>query len=246
MMKVALVLLFAAYAYGCGTPTYEPSVSRVVQGEDARPHSWPWVISLQYRSGSTYRHTCGGTLLAPNWVITAGHCIGRYTYRVVLGEYDIRKEEGEQVRAVERIIVHPGWNSNCPSCGNNIAMIKLASPAVLNDKVQPSCVPESGEIVPHNYPCYVTGWGRLYSNGPISSKLQQALLPVVSNSICNSDWWAGTIKTTMICAGGGIHCFCHGVTSFCSSFECSTLKRPTVFTRTSSFTQWISDTMLQY
>lgn len=46
---------------------------------------------------------------------------------------------------------------------NDIALIKLASPAVLNDKVQPSCVPESGEILPHNYPCYVTGWGRLYS-----------------------------------------------------------------------------------
>ncbi|GLD49478.1 proproteinase E-like protein [Lates japonicus] len=69
MMKVALVLLFVTYAYGCGTPTYEPSVNRVVNGEDARPYSWPWQISLQYLSGSTYRHTCGGTLLAPNWVL---------------------------------------------------------------------------------------------------------------------------------------------------------------------------------
>uniref|UniRef100_A0A3B4XVM4 Proproteinase E-like n=1 Tax=Seriola lalandi dorsalis TaxID=1841481 RepID=A0A3B4XVM4_SERLL len=241
-----------APAHGCGTPTYEPAVSRVVNGEDARPYSWPWQISLQYLSGSTYRHTF--------------HRLPR-TYRVVLGEYDLTKETGdEQIRAVERIVVHPRWDDNCLSCGNDVAMIKLASPVVLNDKVQPSCLPVSGEILPHNYPCYITGWGRLYSGGPIASKLQQALLPVVGHSVCSSSsWWGGTVKTTMICGGGDIRSGCHGdsggplncrggdgkwyvqgVTSFVSSRGCNTLMKPTVFTRTSSFTQWISDTMLQY
>ncbi|TKS74967.1 Chymotrypsin-like elastase family member 3B [Collichthys lucidus] len=244
MMKLGLVLLFAAYVHGCGTPTYEPSVSRVVNGVDARPYSWPWQISLQYLSGSTYRHTCGGTLLTPEWVMTAGHCIG----------------------SVERIVVHPHWDDNCLSCGNDIAMIKLASPVDLNDKVQPSCLPESGQIVPNNDPCYITGWGRLYSGGPIASKLQQALLPVVGHSICSrSDWWGSTVKTTMVCAGGDIRSGCHGdsggplncrggdgrwyvqgVTSFVSSRGCNTPLKPTVFTRTSSFTKWISDTLLQY
>ncbi|XP_073331996.1 proproteinase E-like [Pagrus major] len=267
MMKVGLVLLFAAYAYGCGTPTYAPSVSRVVNGEDARPYSWPWQISLQYLSGSTYRHTCGGTLLAPNWVMTAGHCIGSRTYRVVLGEYDLTKDESnEQIRSVEKIVVHPKWDDHCLSCGNDIAMIKLASPAILNNMVQPSCVPASGEIAPHNDPCYITGWGRLYSGGPIASKLQQALLPVVGHSVCTSSgWWGSYVKPTMICGGGDIRSGCHGdsggplncrggdgrwyvqgVTSFVSSLGCNTLQKPTVFTRTSSFTQWIADTMLQY
>ncbi|XP_022076037.1 proproteinase E-like [Acanthochromis polyacanthus] len=266
MMKVALVLLFAAHAYGCGRPTYTPSVSRVVNGEDARPYSWPWQISLQYLSGSTYRHTCGGTLLAPNWVLTAGHCIGSRTYRVVLGEYDLTvAENSEQYSAVEKIIVHPGWDNSCLSCGNDLALLKLAVPATLNDKVQPACTPPSEENLSHNYPCYVTGWGRLYTGGPIASKLQQALLPVVAHSVCStSDWWGSYVKTTMICAGGDIRSGCngdsggplnckgeggiwynHGVTSFVSSAGCNTLMKPTVFTRTASFTQWISDTMLQ-
>ena len=35
-------------------------------------------------------------------------------------------------------------------------------------------------------------------------KLQQALLPVVGNSVCRqSDWWGMVVKDTMICAGGG-------------------------------------------
>ncbi|XP_054458277.1 proproteinase E-like [Anoplopoma fimbria] len=267
MMKVALVLLLAAHAYGCGIPTYEPSVSRVVNGVDARPYSWPWQISLQYFSGYAYHHTCGGTLLAPNWVMTAGHCIGSRTYRVVMGEYDLTKEESnEQIRSVEKIVVHPKWDDNCLSCGNDIAMIKLAKPAVMNDKVQPSCVPESGEIAPHNYPCYITGWGRIYNGGPIASKLQQALLPVVSHEVCSSSsWWGSTVKPTMICGGGDTRSGCHGdsggplnckgrdgrwyvhgVTSFVSSRGCNTPMKPTAFTRTSSFTKWISDTMLQH
>lgn len=122
-------------------------------------------------------------------------CVSSRTYRVVLGEYDLTSDEGyEQIRSVEKIIVHPLWDDSCLSCGwvftfssvfyhrfkddhpcifwslmiffmcsNDIALIKLASPAVLNDKVQPSCVPKSGEILPHDYRCYVTGWGRIYS-----------------------------------------------------------------------------------
>ncbi|XP_076582941.1 chymotrypsin-like elastase family member 3B [Chaetodon auriga] len=267
MMKVAFVLLFAAYAYGCGTPSYQPLMSRVVNGEDARPYSWPWQISLQYLSSSVYFHNCGGTLLSPNWVLTAAHCIGHPTYRVVLGEHDLTKEEGyEQIRSVEKIVVHPNWNENCPTCGNDIAMIKLASPADLNDKVQPSCVPQSGEIPPNNDPCYITGWGKLHPYGPTASKLQQALLPVVGHDICSRrDWWGSSVRTTMVCAGGDIRSGCNqdsggplnckgadgkwyvqGITSFGKVPECNTIKKPTVFTRTSSFTDWIADTMLQY
>ncbi|KAM6938676.1 chymotrypsin-like elastase family member 3B [Lycodopsis pacificus] len=261
MLTLALVLLLAACAHGCGTPTYEPSVSRVVNGKDARPYSWPWQISLQYLSGSTYHHTCGGTLLAPNWVMTAGHCIGSHTYRVVMGEYDLTKEESyEQIRSVEKMVVHPRWKDNCVSCGNDIAMIKLASPVVLNDKVQPSCVPVSGEVAPHDDPCYITGWGRIDSGGPIASKLQQALLPVVGHSVCSSSgWWGNNVKPTMICggchgdSGGPLNCrggdgrwYVQGVNSFVASGKCNADRKPTVFTRTSSFTEWISDTMLQH
>ncbi|XP_040896119.1 proproteinase E-like [Toxotes jaculatrix] len=267
MMELILVLLFAAHAYGCGISAYDPDRNRVVNGVDARRYSWPWQVSLQYRSGFTYRHTCGGTLLSVDWVLTAAHCIGSRTYYVVAAEYDLEMKDGfEQIIPVGKVIVHPQWDASCLSCGNDIAMIKLASPARLSEKVMLACLPKSGEIVPHDHPCYITGWGRLYTGGPIASKLQQALLPVVEHSVCSSSsWWGSTVKLTMICAGGDIRSGCHGdsggplmcrgvdrkwyvqgVTSFVSSLGCNTLKKPTVFTRTSSFSKWIHDTMMQH
>uniref|UniRef100_A0A8C4PDN3 Chymotrypsin-like elastase family member 2A n=1 Tax=Dromaius novaehollandiae TaxID=8790 RepID=A0A8C4PDN3_DRONO len=105
------VLTLATTALGCGVPAYPPAVSRVVGGENARPYSWPWQASLQYSSSGNWYHTCGGTLIASNWVMTAAHCIR--TYRVLLGKYNLGiEEEGSIAAQPEKIIVHEKWNSN--------------------------------------------------------------------------------------------------------------------------------------
>ena len=63
-----------------------PAFSRVVNGQDASPHSWPWQISLSKRGG----HICGGSLIRSNWIVTAAHCVNRdptpSTYTVVVGK----------------------------------------------------------------------------------------------------------------------------------------------------------------
>ncbi|KAM4703216.1 chymotrypsin-like elastase family member 3B [Rhinophrynus dorsalis] len=264
MLRLVITFLLAAAAYGCGVPTFTPQ-SRVVNGEDAIPHSWPWQISLQYKSGSAFYHTCGGSLIASNWVMTAAHCISSSrTYQVVLGEHDRSLiEGGEQIVPVNSgdIFVHENWRSSCVACGNDIALIKLSRPALLNDRVQLGCVPEDGQILPNNYPCYITGWGRLTTGGSLPDVLQQALLPVVDHQTCTQrDWWGSSIKTTMVCAGGDIRAGCngdsggplncqaadgtwhvHGIASFVSSLGCNALKKPTVFTRVSAFNDWVSN-----
>ncbi|XP_059751475.1 proproteinase E [Balaenoptera ricei] len=269
MLRLLSFLLFVALASGFGQPPYGPS-SRVVNGEDAVPYSWPWQVSLQYEKKGTFYHTCGGSLIAPDWVVTAGHCISRsLTYQVVLGEYDRSEKEGsEQVIPVNAgdLFVHPLWNSNCVSCGNDIALIKLSHSAQLGDKVQLARLPPAGDILPNETPCYISGWGRLYTGGPLPDKLQQALLPVVDYEHCSRrDWWGSSVKKTMVCAGGDIRSGCngdsggplncpaadgsfqvHGVTSFVSAFGCNTLKKPTVFTRVSAFNDWIEETIASH
>lgn len=53
--------------------------------------------------------------------------------------------------------LHFGFSSN------DIALIKLAEPVELSDTIQVACLPEEESLLPQDYPCYVTGWGRLWS-----------------------------------------------------------------------------------
>ncbi|XP_062316169.1 chymotrypsin-like elastase family member 2A isoform X1 [Osmerus eperlanus] len=265
-MKFVILALFVAGAYGCGLPTFPPVLTRVVGGDDVRQHSWPWQVSLQYRGSSgSYHHTCGASLISSQWVMTAAHCISsRNTYKVFLGKHNLKNanEAGSMGIAPAKIIVHEKWDSY--RIRNDIALIKLPSPISFSNTVMAACLPDSGAILAHNAPCYVTGWGRLWTGGPIADILQQALLPVVSHPNCSKpDWWGSLVTNDMVCAGGdGNLASCngdsggplncqnsdgswdvHGVVSFGSSMGCNYPKKASVFTRVSAYIPWINNVM---
>ncbi|XP_074874122.1 chymotrypsin-like elastase family member 2A [Carettochelys insculpta] len=267
MISILFVTLtLATGALSCGNPAYPPVLTRVVGGQDARPFSWPWQVSLQYKSLTSWYHTCGGTLIAPNWVVTAGHCISNSrTYRVYLGKFNLAvSEEGSVAISPQKIIVHEGWNSNNIAGGNDIALIKLSQSVALSNQIQPACLPPANSILDSGVICYVTGWGRLRTNGPLPDKLQQAPLVVVGYNTCSQpSWWGSSVKVTMICAGGDgetsscngdsggpLNCSgadgrweVHGVVSFGSSLGCNYYRKPSVFTRVSAFNDWIATVM---
>ncbi|XP_035223887.1 suppressor of tumorigenicity 14 protein homolog isoform X2 [Stegodyphus dumicola] len=67
----------------CGNTPIQPktgfySPDRIVGGEEAIPHSWPWQVSLQEVIVDPSAHFCGGTLINSQWVLTAAHCFLEY------------------------------------------------------------------------------------------------------------------------------------------------------------------------
>ncbi|XP_072307000.1 chymotrypsin-like elastase family member 1 isoform X2 [Eucyclogobius newberryi] len=237
---------------------------RVIGGHDAKPNDWKWQVSLQmdsHNDGSFY-HICGGSLIDSFHVMTAAHCIlssNAQQYRTVVGEYNLDQYDGsEQFQSVERIFVHPYWNGQL-GLGNDIAILRLAQPVYDNGYVAIANLASPGETLPHDTECFVTGWGLIDFYGSVPAILQEAPIRVVQHSVCSQpDWWGSIALENMVCAGGDgiisgcqgdsggpLSCFTggtwrvHGVVSYGPAGMCNQLRKPTVFTRVSSFIDWI-------
>ncbi|XP_044059248.1 chymotrypsin A-like isoform X2 [Siniperca chuatsi] len=202
-------LAFAGAAYGCGSPAIPPVItgySRIVNGEEAVPHSWPWQVSLQDYTGF---HFCGGSLINENWVVTAAHCNVKASHRVILGEHD-RSSNAEdiQVMKVGKVFKHPRYNGY--TINNDILLIKLASPAQMNMRVSPVCVSETSDDFSGGLKCVTSGWGLTRYNAPDTpALLQQATLPLLTNEQCRR-YWGNKISNLMICAGASGASSCMG------------------------------------
>merc|ERR1712168_1768119 len=109
---------------------------KIVGGYECKAHSEPHIVSL-----NVGYHFCGGSLMNENWVVSAAHC---YKSRVEgrMGEHHIKIDEGtEQFIPSSRVIRHPRYSSY--NIDNDIMLIKLKTPATLNQYVQPVALPTS-------------------------------------------------------------------------------------------------------
>ncbi|KAK3105539.1 hypothetical protein FSP39_000041 [Pinctada imbricata] len=166
--------------------------SRIVNGADSVANRWPWQLSLQYDSGSGYRHICGASLISESYAITAAHCIDHDlsgNYRVVAGEHDLSTESGNEQRIeITDRLKHQDYNGDTGGFPNDIAVLKFASKASLNEQVQPVTLPSSTSTSHYaDKTCYITGWGLLNGgDASVPDILQEAKTNVLSTSSCRS------------------------------------------------------------
>jgi len=221
-MKVFLAvicLIAAASAFPDKTvnrpqiPTFGKGQEKVIGGQDAEKCSHPHQVSLQSpRSGAQYSHFCGGTVIAPNKIVTAAHCIQGQTIsanRVVAGERDLANDDGtEQIRFWKSAVYHPQWDSQ--NIDFDYGVITLDSDLVFNQCVQPMALAAQGTEPAGD--CVTSGWGKTTPESGIPNILQQITLPIVPRDKCsalyNEILWG--ITERMVCAGEQGRSVCNG------------------------------------
>lgn len=236
----------------------------VVGGETAVPFSWPWMVSIHKRSSTGFEYLCGGCIISNQFILTAAHCFGSgiraYSeYIVKIGGH--KSSEGIDY-GVEKITVHPNYIDG--QYYHDIAIIKLSLIIPIN--ISPACLPSEKDFYAPGKNTTIIGWGTTSFAGQSAEDLQEAVVNVVSNAQCNHSYarlkqpsLPRGITAGFLCAGistGGKDA-CQGdsggplmikdtsssawkvigVVSF--GYQCATAGFPGVYTRVSSYLQWI-------
>lgn len=231
---------------------------RVVGGEDASNGEWPWQLSLR-NLGS---HSCGASLIRANWAVCAAHCVGSSpaAYTIIAGtnQRSCPGNACEERRANSATRHENFQNIGLLGFPNDISIIHWVDPIVeVAGRIQYVTLATTADQV--GQLCYISGWGRLYGNGPLPENLQEAQIDLLTTAECASHWSPTPVTDTQVCiydkatqlrgacngdSGGPLVCQkangaweLIGATSWGRN-GCST-DYPSVYTRVSAYNDWL-------
>ncbi|KID86698.1 Peptidase S1/S6, chymotrypsin/Hap [Metarhizium guizhouense ARSEF 977] len=153
----AAIAVFAAQTASAKPVDFE---AKVIGGSQANQADWPWIVSLRRgQGGGQGQHTCGGSLVSADRVVTAAHCSAGQpasSFSVLAGSND-RKSKQATVVNVARVINHPNFNSQ--TLTNDVSVWILSKPIPESDTIKYARMPGQGEDPAVSAAVKVAGWG---------------------------------------------------------------------------------------
>lgn len=229
---------------------------RIVGGEETTIESFPHQVSLRYFSW----HRCGGSIVKPNVIVTAAHCVDGIpliNMAFVAGSSDVTS--GGETRKLSKSIVHENYNDW--TLDSDIAVVILQSGFDFSSKIQPIALASVNEDLRAGTRVLVSGWGTVSENGAEPDILRYVAINIIASEDCGKAYEdTRAISENMLCAGvdGGGKDACqgdsggpliegqklYGIVSWGKG--CARSEYPGVFTRVASFRGWIDEKIVSF
>ncbi|XP_047526033.1 chymotrypsin-2-like [Pieris napi] len=157
--------------------------SRIIGGQNASPGMAKYQVSIRAHSGKKEWHTCGGSIINQQYVLTAAHCIVKKRTNelsIVVGSHQIKT--GGQRYKIKKLVPHEQFSK--ATWKNDVGVVQVEGNIKFNDNVQPIELFKQDIYV--GTKCLLTGWGKVDLKKNIyPNDLQMLYFKTVSNYGCS-------------------------------------------------------------